>query len=459
MITDKMTTTSKPVNTQNFVLSFYGDDFTGSTDVMETLALNGLPAALFLKTPTLDEVRDFTLKKKIGGDRLRAFGVAGIARSLAPGEMRKELESVFAGLSKISADFFQYKICSTLDSSPSVGNIGVATEVALQYFPSRVIPLVVGAPFLNRFVAFSNLFARLDGETYRIDRHPVMSRHPVTPMEEGDIRVHLSQQTDRKFIVYDLLQLRADADPWPEVADADQVPYLLCDTLTNEDLVKIASWLCRKRPASLQFMVASSGISYGIARYLRQKEGRPEVRIPEISPVRQILVAAGSCSPVTARQIDTAIRSGMKGIRIDVLALTENKSQEIERVYRQTVECLDNGLSPILFTALGPGDPSIKALELKFSGDRNILLGESIGEIVARVLNRHGKLRTVIVGGDTSGYVSRYLKIYALETMAPVAPGAPLCVAHAQDPRFDGLEIALKGGQNGKDDYFEKIRG
>lgn len=33
------------------VLAWYGDDFTGSTDVMEMLSLHGLPAVLFLERP------------------------------------------------------------------------------------------------------------------------------------------------------------------------------------------------------------------------------------------------------------------------------------------------------------------------------------------------------------------------------------------------------------------------
>ena len=31
--------------------AFYGDDFTGSTDVLEQLAEGGVPAALFLRAP------------------------------------------------------------------------------------------------------------------------------------------------------------------------------------------------------------------------------------------------------------------------------------------------------------------------------------------------------------------------------------------------------------------------
>jgi 3-oxoisoapionate kinase len=40
----------------------------------------------------------------------------------------------------------------------------------------------------------------------------------------------------------------------------------------------------------------------------------------------------------------------------------------------------------------------------------------------------------------------------------PTTPGSPLCVAHSDHRTFDGLEIGLKGGQVGNDDYFVKIR-
>ncbi len=40
---------------------------------------------------------------------------------------------------------------------------------------------------MGRYQAFGNLFATADGQTYRLDRHPVMSRHPVTSMDEADL--------------------------------------------------------------------------------------------------------------------------------------------------------------------------------------------------------------------------------------------------------------------------------
>ena len=37
---------------QNLLLSYYGDDLTGSTDVMEALSLGGVPTVLFMNSRT-----------------------------------------------------------------------------------------------------------------------------------------------------------------------------------------------------------------------------------------------------------------------------------------------------------------------------------------------------------------------------------------------------------------------
>jgi uncharacterized protein YgbK (DUF1537 family) len=43
-------------------LAYYGDDFTGSTDVMESLALMGIPTVLFMEPPTMDAIKNFGFK-------------------------------------------------------------------------------------------------------------------------------------------------------------------------------------------------------------------------------------------------------------------------------------------------------------------------------------------------------------------------------------------------------------
>jgi uncharacterized protein YgbK (DUF1537 family) len=41
--------------------------------------------------------------------------------------------------------------------------------------------------------------------------------------------------------------------------------------------------------------------------------------------------------------------------------------------------------------------------------------------------------------------------------IAPLAPGAPLCRAHAADPLVEGLSVNFKGGQVGAEDYFASV--
>ncbi|MCA1686456.1 MAG: four-carbon acid sugar kinase family protein, partial [Planctomycetia bacterium] len=172
------------------LLTFYGDDFTGSTDAMEALARSGVRAALFLDAPGPGQ-----LTGRFAG--LKAVGVAGMARSMSPGQMDTALPPVFERLGRLGAKLLHYKVCSTFDSSPEVGSIGRAIDIGRRTFASPFVPLVVGAPALRRYCLFGNLFATAGGETFRLDRHPTMRCHPVTPMAEADLRAHLARQTSK----------------------------------------------------------------------------------------------------------------------------------------------------------------------------------------------------------------------------------------------------------------------
>src|SRR5215813_11316361 len=91
------------------VFSYYGDDFTGSTDALEALAVNGVETVLFLRVPGADELRAFA--------GYRAIGIAGDSRSRSPEWMRAVLPAVFERLRRFGAPVVQYKVCSTFDSS------------------------------------------------------------------------------------------------------------------------------------------------------------------------------------------------------------------------------------------------------------------------------------------------------------------------------------------------------
>ncbi|MEZ4904468.1 MAG: four-carbon acid sugar kinase family protein [Spirosomataceae bacterium] len=129
------------IRKQRFTNCFYGDDFTGSTDALESLARMGVPTVLFLEPPTPQQIAHYKWVK--------AIGVAGLSRSLSPGEMERQLTPVLASLKKLKPRHVHYKVCSTFDSSPTIGSIGKAIEIGASIFESAWVPVLVAAPALG----------------------------------------------------------------------------------------------------------------------------------------------------------------------------------------------------------------------------------------------------------------------------------------------------------------------
>ncbi|MEY2952776.1 MAG: hypothetical protein RLZZ401_863, partial [Pseudomonadota bacterium] len=147
----RMTDTTLP---EGPLLAYYGDDFTGSTDVMEAFTAAGVPTVLFLRPPGAAALAHFA--------QARCVGLASVARSQSPAWMARELPAAFASLKAFGAPLLQYKVCSTFDSSPHTGSIGNAIDIGAPMMPGRWSPMVVGAPRLKRYQAFGNLFAAVN---------------------------------------------------------------------------------------------------------------------------------------------------------------------------------------------------------------------------------------------------------------------------------------------------------
>jgi uncharacterized protein YgbK (DUF1537 family) len=87
-------------------------------------------------------------------------------------------------------------------------------------------------------------------------------------------------------------------------------------------------------------------------------------------------------------------------------------------------------------------------------------LGRALGTILRRLAAEARLTRAIVAGGDTSSHALGQLGVDALTVRLPLpqSPGSPLCLAHSRFAGIDGLEIAMKGGQIGLDDYFCAIR-
>jgi len=181
------------------LIAFYGDDFTGASASMEVTAFAGLETVLFLSPPSRERLDAF--------NSARVIGIAGVARAQSPQWMDENLPEVYDLLASTGAQIVHYKVCSTFDSAPHVGSIGHAIDLASRRFEGWT-PMIVADPGMGRYQASGNLFAGAQGSVHRLDRHPVMSRHPVTPMDEADLALHLARQTNRKIGLVDFVAIK-----------------------------------------------------------------------------------------------------------------------------------------------------------------------------------------------------------------------------------------------------------
>ena len=440
------------------LLSFYGDDFTGSSAAMEVTAFAGLPTVLFLDLPTPERLARFA--------GYRVIGIAGISRSQSPAWMDGSLPPVFQALRAMDAPITQYKVCSTFDSAPDVGSIGQAIDLGAPILGGAWHPLIVGAADMGRYQAFGNLFATVGDLGYRLDRHPTMSRHPVTPMDEADLGRHLAKQTNKRVGLVHFVAMkqgRADAALAREREAGAEIVSI--DVLDQETLQEAGRLVWQGRGDRL-FAIGSQGLQQALVAYWRAAGLLEAPRSAfRAAAVERIAVVSGSCSSATAGQIAFAEGCGFRPIRLDATRAVDAAAwkQELGAGADRALAALGEGADPIVMTATGPDDPAVAGFRaaVEASGADfaivNDRIGAGLGEILDRVLRTARLRRAVISGGDTSGHATLRLGVYALTAIAPLAPGAPLCRAHADGSvgnTYEGLELALKGGQVGGADFF-----
>jgi 3-oxoisoapionate kinase len=421
------------------LLAYYGDDFTGSTDALEFISRAGAKTILFTEPPTAEQLKAFP--------DLDAYGVAGKTRALSPDAMEKILLPAFEQMKASGAKQAHYKVCSTFDSSPTIGSIGKAIDCGAAVFKNKMIPVLGGSPSLGRYCLYGNLFARMgigsNGKIYRLDRHPSMSKHPVTPADESDLRLHLGKQTNKKFGLIDVLQLDKPVDEWSNAIETDE-EVILIDALYKSQLVKIGEWIDGLNRTT-QFSVGGSGIEVALGNYWNEK-GLLKQRTawPKIEKANPLLVLSGSCSPVTAAQIGYAKANGFEEVILDAVKICND-----EVIDETTIDEINKLLAQTKNVIVHTGDKQTTNL----SSEK---LGTALGNITKAAVQQLFIKRVIIAGGDTSSYAARAMDIEAVEMIAPFGHGAPLCKAISANKSINEIEVNFKGGQVGSESYFVK---
>ncbi|RSK36491.1 four-carbon acid sugar kinase family protein [Rhodovulum iodosum] len=423
---------------------------------MEALEFAGLPAVLFLDLPLPHQVARFPAA--------RAVGIASTARTHAPGWMEAHLPPAFRFLAETGAPVVHYKICSTLDSAPETGSIGRAIDIGTGIVPGPWVPCLVAAPNMRRYQCFGHLFAGAPEGVFRLDRHPVMARHPVTPMDESDVGRHLARQTAKAMGLIDLEDLAGD----PRAALRREIDrgaeVIALDAMTMADMAACGALIWEGRDAPI-FAVGSQGVEYALVEHWRQAGLMPRIdRTAGAGPVDQMVAVSGSVSPVTAAQIDWAEANGFAGIALDAAAVACGDAGAEAAALAAARQALSEGRDALIHSARGPEDPGVARMReaCQAAGiapdTANGRIGSALGRILRHLLAETGLTRAVISGGDTSGFAARTLDFYALTALAPTIPGAALMRAWSDDAALDGLQLALKGGQMGSRDFFGWIK-
>ena len=409
-------------------VGYYGDDVTGSVDVLLQFARRGVRGCLFIGTPPRAALEE-------AFETSAVIGIAGIARSLAPDALDAEVRPALEALRDLQPSIVQYKACSTADSSPSIGSIGRVIEIAHDVFGERTVPALFAQPDFGRYTVFGHHFAAEGGVVHRLDRQPTMSQHPSTPMDDSDLVAHLSRQT-RLPIGGLPLTGYGSADELATAIDGSTDTAVVLDALDDAHLTLIGDALMRLATAQHPLFTIGSG---GLSRALALGQA-PEPLPAHPAPPGPVLAISGSRSPQTRRQLDAAAAAGWA-----VLPLSPDPD-----LHAEVIGSLRAGRSVALSSQDAPA----------FAGAIDVLadIAAATTAVAHAALVAGATARLIVCGGDTSSRVVRTLGITSVSIAAN--PGANVVVlrASSDDAAVDGAELLLKGGQVGDDDLFEAIR-
>ncbi|ACM04002.1 four-carbon acid sugar kinase family protein [Cereibacter sphaeroides] len=390
---------------------FVADDFTGASDTLATLSRGGLAVRLF---------RDLPPPEALAG--LDAWGIATPARSLDREGIAALAARLGAGLADHAPAFLHVKVCSTFDSSPRIGNIALLAQGLADALRIRDLALIGGQPSLGRHCIFGTLFARgQDGRTHRIDRHPVMSVHPVTPMEEADLLRHFAALGLHGL---ELVPRGGRGRGFPRLYDA----------LVPEDVAAAGRDLLG---AGRRLLVM--GASSVAEAWLAAHPGRVQQSVPGLPARGPVLVFAGSRSSLTTAQIAGA--DGVARLPLPPAHVLAD-GPEAERARAWARERLTRGQDCILYlTADGTG------------GIEPARLAKASAGLVARILGDGPAAGLVVAGGDTSSAIVTALAPDWLDHAGDICAGVPILAARLG---ARSMPLALKGGQMGEADFFAR---
>jgi 3-dehydrotetronate 4-kinase len=410
------------------ILGCIADDFTGATDLANTLTRRGMHTVQTIGTPAGAAPQADAVVVALKSRTIPAADA--VAKSLAACRWLKA-----NGAKQI---FFKY--CSTFDSTDQ-GNIGPVADALLDELKAGFTIACPAFPENGRTIYLGHLFV---GSELLSDS--AMKNHPLTPMRDANLVRVLGRQTPRKV---GLVPYRTVKQGAPAIAEAyaalqaQGIRHAIVDALEDRDLENIGA-----ASSALPLITGGSGVAIGlpqnyrIARLIPRREGASALD----SVGGPGIVLSGSCSAATLTQVER-FAAKHPALAIDPQALAANPEKTVSALLAWASDKLKTG--PALVYASAPPD-KVAAVQAQFGRDK---AGAMIEHAIARLaqgLAATGVRRFVIAGGETSGAVVSALKVEALEIGPQIAPGVPACLSYGS-PRY---ALALKSGNFGGPEFF-----
>jgi uncharacterized protein YgbK (DUF1537 family) len=416
------------------LLGAIADDFTGATDLANTLVRQGMRTVQLIDVPAgppdgaLDGVDAVVIALKS-----RTIPAAdAVARSLA----------ALAWLQAAGVKQVLFKYCSTFDSTAK-GNIGPVAEALMAAMGVDFTIYCPAFPENGRTIFKGYLFVG-DG----LLSESGMRDHPLTPMRDANLVRVLAAQTTRPVGLVPLSAVLAGPAAIRsefERLELSGTSHAVVDAVTDSDL-----HLLGEAVAGLKLITGGSGLALGLPANFRRQGLLPERG--EDAAVRADLkgaaaVVSGSCSVATLAQ-NAYMRARRPYFQLDPLELAESDAPIAAALDWAAGQLGDQ---PILISASAPPD-AVRAAQEKLGRERAGAVVEHALARIARGLVERGVRRLVVAGGESAGAVVQALGVTALRIGAQIDPGVPWTVASGG--AGPALALALKSGNFGGEDFF-----
>lgn len=418
----------------SLVLGCIGDDFTGSSDLANTLVKQGMRTVQLIGVPKEDQ----TLPEQAD-----AVVVALKSRTIAARDAVEQSVAALRWLEAHGARQFFFKYCSTFDSTED-GNIGPVAEALLKALGADFTIACPAFPTNHRTVYRGHLFV---GDA--LLNESGMENHPLNPMTDANLVRVLGRQSEGQVGLVPYERVRAGAgEIRAAFAELRQAGYrhAIVDAITDAHLVAIGH-ACD----DLALVTGGSGVALGLPDNYRARGWIDHAAdAAGLSPAGgPSAVVAGSCSRATLAQIEVARKAGYPAFRIDPLKLAAGTDQ-VDEALAWALPQLGE-MPPVLVYASAPPE-QVQDIQSRLGREKAGVLVEDALARVARGLVEAGVRRLVVAGGETAGAVVNALGIDALRIGKEIDPGVPWTVGTGRHELF----LALKSGNFGAPDFFIK---